>query len=94
MTSALSHFCIALLTRCGIVSGRAITPFSIMSRRHNEFEKAAAREGNCGFMAELWGFLKDNRKWWLLPILVLLLALGLLTMLAGSGAAPFIYSLF
>ena len=38
--------------------------------------------------------IKENRKWWLLPILVLLRALGLLTFLAGTRAAPFIYTLF
>lgn len=39
-------------------------------------------------------FLRDNRKWWLLPILLVLGCLGLLAALAPSGAAPFIYSLF
>ncbi len=66
-----------------------------MSKRRNEFEQAAAQQQvTGGFIAELWGFLKENRKWWLLPILVLLLALGLLTFLAGTSAAPFIYTLF
>ncbi|MCX6877875.1 MAG: DUF5989 family protein [Verrucomicrobia bacterium] len=65
-----------------------------MSKRQSEFDKAAAHQADCGFMAEFWGFLKENRKWWLLPILVLLLVLGLFTLLAGTGAAPFIYTLF
>jgi len=65
-----------------------------MSKRQSEFEQAAAQQANSGFIAELWGFLKTNRKWWLLPILALLLLLGLLTLLAGTGAAPFIYTLF
>jgi hypothetical protein len=65
-----------------------------MSKRQREFEKAAAQQGSDGFIAELWGFLKENRKWWLLPILAVLLVLGLLTLLAGTGAAPFIYTLF
>ena len=64
------------------------------SNRQREFEKAAAQQGRSSFLAELWGFLKDNRKWWLLPILVLLLLFGLLTFLGGTGAAPFIYTLF
>ena len=59
----------------------------------NEFEKAAS-EGKGGFFSDLWGFLRENKKWWLLPILVLLLLLGLLTVLAGTGLAPFIYTLF
>lgn len=40
-------------------------------------------------------FLKENKKWWLAPIVVFLLALGGLLVLAkGSALAPFIYSLF
>jgi len=57
-------------------------------------ENAAAQQGGGGFLSELWGFLIENRKWWLLPILALLLVLGLLTCLAGTGAAPFIHTLF
>ncbi|MEI6655907.1 MAG: DUF5989 family protein [Verrucomicrobiota bacterium] len=70
------------------------TRITLMSQRQNEFETAAAAQDRRGFMAELWGFLKENRKWWMLPILALLLVLGLLTLLAGTGAAPFIYTLF
>ena len=65
-----------------------------MSKRQSAFEEAADRQGRVGFMAELWGFLKETRKWWLLPILLLLLVLGLLTLLGGTGVAPFIYTLF
>lgn len=43
---------------------------------------------------ELWDFLVDNKKWWLLPILISLLALGLLVAAGSSGLAPFIYTLF
>jgi hypothetical protein len=39
-------------------------------------------------------FLTENKKWWLLPILLALSLLGLLAMLASTGAAPFIYTLF
>jgi hypothetical protein len=44
--------------------------------------------------AEFWDFLSQNKKWWLLPILFVLLILGALVFLGGSGAAPFIYTLF
>jgi hypothetical protein len=43
---------------------------------------------------EFWLFLKYNKKWWLLPILVVLLLLGFLILLGGSALAPFIYPLF
>jgi hypothetical protein len=44
---------------------------------------------------ELWLFLRENKKWWLLPIISMLLALGTLMVFAGSSAlAPFIYTIF
>ncbi|MCO5052751.1 MAG: DUF5989 family protein [Verrucomicrobiae bacterium] len=42
----------------------------------------------------MWGFLRHNKKWWLIPILVVFLIFGLLILLAGTGVAPFIYTLF
>ena len=53
-----------------------------------------AAEGRSGLAREFVDFLKDNKKWWLAPIIVSVLALGLLVMLGGSAAAPFIYTLF
>ncbi len=60
----------------------------------DDFQKAAQNEASGGFFRELWGFLRDNKKWWLLPIVVVLLLFGLLIALAGTGLAPFIYTLF
>jgi len=60
----------------------------------NPFEEAAAEQSRAGFFSELWGFLKQNKKWWLLPLIMALLILGLLIVLAGTGLAPFIYTLF
>jgi hypothetical protein len=46
-------------------------------------------------LGEFWGFLRVRKKWWLAPIVILLLALGLILVLTeGSALAPFIYSLF
>jgi hypothetical protein len=47
-----------------------------------------------GLLAELFDFLKQNKKWWLLPILIAMGLCGLLVVLAGSSMAPFIYTLF
>jgi len=46
-------------------------------------------------LKEFWGFLKTRKKWWLLPIVIMLVLLGLLIVLTeGSALAPFIYTLF
>ena len=47
------------------------------------------------FLREMWHFLKVRKKWWLLPMLVVLLLIGILIAVgAGSAAAPFVYTLF
>ena len=60
----------------------------------NEFEQAAQEPDNRGLLVEFRGFLAQNKKWWLLPILLLFLFLGVLIFLNGTGFAPFIYTLF
>jgi drug/metabolite transporter superfamily protein YnfA len=59
-----------------------------------EFETVAKQQRDGNTISELWLFLRDNKKWWLLPILAVLVLFGLLMLLAGTGAAPFIYTLF
>ena len=55
-------------------------------------ELSEARSGNV--LTELWGFMAHNKKWWLTPIVLMLLILGVLILVGGTGAAPFIYTLF
>lgn len=44
---------------------------------------------------DLWNFLKERKKYWLIPIIVVLFLLGLLIVFGGSSAvAPFVYTLF
>ncbi len=46
-------------------------------------------------IAELWSFMRARRKFWLMPIIVMALLLGMLLVLAkGSAVAPFIYTVF
>lgn len=59
----------------------------------NEFE-AASQEQNSGVIAEFVYFLKTNKKYWMIPLLLALLCLGALIILGGTSAAPFIYTLF
>jgi Family of unknown function (DUF5989) len=58
----------------------------------SEFEEAGNRGG--GMASEIWLFLKQNKKWWLLPLIAVIVVFGVLVFLAGTGAAPFIYTLF
>jgi len=60
----------------------------------SQFEKAAAEPRHESLLGDWWCFLKQNKKWWLIPILFILLAFGLLIILSGTGLAPFIYTLF
>jgi hypothetical protein len=51
--------------------------------------------GKLSILCEFWSFLRVRKKWWLAPIVILLLTLGLILVLTeGSALAPFIYSLF
>ncbi|MEJ2471239.1 MAG: DUF5989 family protein [Desulfuromonadales bacterium] len=47
------------------------------------------------FLKDLWGFLRVRKKFWLLPIILVLLLFGvLIVMTGGSAIAPFIYAVF
>ena len=59
----------------------------------NSFESQAA-EKPTSLAAEFLEFLGQNKKWWMLPILIVMLLLGVLIFLSGTAAAPFIYTLF
>ena len=63
-------------------------------KAETNFEKIAAdgREGS--FATELWAMLRSRKKYWLMPIVVVLLLFGVLVFLSGTAAAPFIYTLF
>lgn len=62
-------------------------------RTPSRFEDLAAQHRG-GVVRDLAAFLWQNRKWWMLPIVVTLLLLGVLLLLSGTAAAPFIYTLF
>jgi hypothetical protein len=48
-----------------------------------------------GIIKEFWDFIKVRKKWWLAPIVIILILLGALIVLTeGSAIAPFIYTLF
>jgi len=56
---------------------------------------AKASSGRFSIFIELWSFMKIRKKWWLGPIVVVMLLLSVLIVLTqGSAVAPFIYALF
>jgi hypothetical protein len=51
-------------------------------------------ETNPGFFADLLQFVRQSGKWWLIPVVLVLLLFGAILILGGTAAAPFIYTLF
>ena len=49
---------------------------------------------NPGFWKDLFSFLMQNKKWWLLPVVLVTLLVGVLIILGSTAAAPFVYTLF
>ena len=66
-----------------------------VSNTTNEFESQALKD-QTGLLREFWDFLKHNKKWWLTPIILVLLIVGLVVILSAVApvVAPFIYTLF
>jgi hypothetical protein len=62
------------------------------ARGESRFEQQAT--ANRGLLSEIFGFLGENKKWWLLPIIGTFLVIGLLVLLSTTAAAPFIYTFF
>ena len=63
------------------------------SNEKNEFEKAG-EDQPLTLVQEFMQFIVENKKWWLIPILLSFALLGLLVVLSSTGASPFIYTLF
>jgi Family of unknown function (DUF5989) len=58
----------------------------------DDFRRGAADKER-GLIAEFLGFLRETRTWWLAPILIVFLLLGVLLVLGATGVAPFLYPL-
>ena len=52
------------------------------------------QEANRSLIGEFWVMLMENKKYWMIPIILTLLLFGFLVILGGSSSAPFIYTLF
>ncbi len=56
--------------------------------------ESSSQKSSPSFFSEFLAFLKDNKKWWLAPIVIGLSLLALMAALSATGLAPFIYTLF
>ena len=63
------------------------------TKSRNEFQRSGG-DKRLNVLGEFWAFLMTSKKWWMLPILVVLAVFGALIMLSGTAVAPFIYTLF
>jgi hypothetical protein len=54
----------------------------------------AAKEAPPSLAREIVDMLRHNKKWWMIPIIAVLLLFAAILILGGTGAAPFIYTLF
>jgi membrane glycosyltransferase len=59
----------------------------------SEFEELS-REQTPSLLREIWTFIREEKLWWMSPIIIALLLVGILVALTSTGAAPFIYTLF
>jgi len=62
-------------------------------QKKSAFEQAGSQAETSVF-AELMSMMRQNKKYWLIPLVVLLLLFGVLLILGTTAAAPFIYTLF
>jgi len=65
-----------------------------MSEDPNKSFEEASSEKQESLGREIVEMLRHNKKWWMVPIIAVLLLFGLLLILGSTGAAPFIYTLF
>ena len=65
-----------------------------MSDSQNQSFQKAAGEKPPSLGREIVDMLRHNKKWWMIPIIAVLLLFGVLLILGSTGAAPFIYTLF
>ncbi len=59
----------------------------------NDFAREAAAKKK-SVVGEFWDFARQNKRWWMTPIIVILLLLGLLVLATGTGVGALIYPLF
>jgi hypothetical protein len=78
----------------GAITNRPAELRITLEKPENALDRAAAEESQAPLLVDFVYFLGQNKKWWLVPILVILVLLSVLMLLSQTAAAPFIYTLF
>jgi hypothetical protein len=77
------------------LSNERVWPIMTLDLAGLESRKGVIALSRLSLFKELWLFLKEGKRWWLGPLIVVLVLLGVVLVLAqGSALAPFIYALF
>ena len=77
-----------------VISNNSKTQYMKKENEPVNFSDITNTSKQSGFLSEFASMLKHNKKWWLTPIVLVLILFGLLIILGGSSYAPFIYTLF
>lgn len=62
--------------------------------REERLQQLVRSGGRQTAFSDFYYFLKENKRWWLIPFILTLLVVGLVVLLSGTGAAPFVYTFF
>jgi hypothetical protein len=65
-----------------------------MSEQSDKSFEQLGKEAKVGLIADFMSFMGENKKWWLLPFLIVFGLLAVLIVFAGTGAFPFLYTMF
>ena len=65
----------------------------MIDQQKTSFEAASSKQ-QPSLLTDVWSLLKQHKKYWLIPVAAGLLILGVLVVVGGTAAAPFIYTLF
>ena len=64
------------------------------NRISDDFEKVVSSRSTANVFSDFWHLVRKTKKWWLVPLLLLLLMLSGLFLLGSTPLAPFVYTLF
>jgi hypothetical protein len=64
------------------------------NERDDAFAEVSKAAGRQGFVPELWDYLRQTKKWWLTPILIVMVLIGALLLASSTPLSPFVYTLF